>query len=826
VRSILFLGLACALFGACSADDDASPPGPVFKLAEGALEVRVETRPFRFVIADGARTVLASRDGGPRVTFDEYIVAPKGLPGWDGYEEVADPWATTDGAAIVEKSDKACKLRFTTNGGTVDLELAIDAGRVRVRANATGKSQNNAARAWNKSSLSFDFPNDEHVFGLGERYASVDHRGLSLYSWAEEAGLGAGENVPLNEKNPSPNGPSMTYFPVPFYLSSKGYGLHINTNYRSETHFGSEKPDTLRVAVSHTAFELVVYAQKDPLATLDAYTKDTGRPIVPPQWVFGPRRRVGRGSMVGTVPEWKAIRDNKIPTTALDDALHFLPAQSELGVEAELKTWTDTIHANGYKALCYYNPYVGKNKPVPATDYEYGKANNLFLKNEQGEPGITGFVSGTLLDVATIDLTNPKAVEWFHSLMKRSRDLGYDGWMHDVGEYVGRTWTASDGRKGTELHNIFPVLSVKAAHDFWQKERPGDYVYFNRSGYTGTQAYTPAVWGGDPEATFDETQGMPASLRGGLNLALVGVPYWGSDISGFKCFDTAPRDKEVFFRWSQLGAVSPIMMDQNACYAIPERKTKWNLWSDAESTQLYARMSQLHTRLQPYFLTLAREANLRGTPLMRHPFLYHPEEPEVWKTEDSFFLGPALYASPVVHRGVREKKAWLPPNRRYLDLVDDKVYAGGAVATIPAPLEKLPLLLVQRELLPMLDPTIDTLAPATDPSVVTLEKVADRLDVLVALAKGDKAHLTLVDGTELTAERVSGDAGATLPAAADETALASCDGCYLESKSGDVDRTRVTTQLMASTTITFKDLVLTAKGPSARRVRWDVRGLR
>jgi len=41
-----------------------------------------------------------------------------------------------------------------------------------------------------------------------------------------------------------------------------------------------------------------------------------------------------------------------------------------------------------------------------------------------------------------------------------------------------------------------------------------------------------------------------------------------------------------------------------------------------------------------------------------------------------------------------------------------------------------------------------------------------------------------------------------------------------------IDRTRVTTQLMASTSVTLKDLVLTAKGPSARRVRWDVRSLR
>lgn len=801
-------------------------PGPIFSLDDDAVHVTVETRPFRLTILDGTRSVLTSRDGGPAATFDDYVVGAKSLPGWDGYSADEDPWASANEATIVEQGPKSAKLRFALPGGTVDLEIVVAGAMVRLRSSATGNVNGDANRTWNKSAISFVFPADEHVFGLGERYASVDHRGLSLYSWAEEAGLGKGENTPRSESNPSPNGPSMTYFPVPFYLSNKGYGLHINTTYRSETHFGSEQPDLLRIAVNAPKFEIAVHVRSEPLAVLDSFTKETGRPITPPQWVFGPRRRVGHNSTVGGVPEWKAIRDHKIPTTALDDARHFLPARSEVGDEAALAQWTDTLHANGYKATCYYNPYVGKNKPVPSLDYDEGRAKGYFLKDETGEPGITGFYSGQVIDVATIDLTNPAAVDWFHSLLRRSRVLGYDGWMLDFGEYVKRTWTAFDGRKGDELHNVYPVLSAKAAHDFWQKERPGDYIYYNRSGYTGTQAFTPAVWGGDPEATFDETQGLPASLRGGLNLAMVGVPYWGSDISGFKCFDDAPRDKEVFFRWAELGAVSPIMMDQNACFSIFEPRTKWNLWSDAETTKLYADMSRLHTRLQPYFLTLAREANAKGVPLMRHPFLYFPNEPAAWTVEDAFFLGPALYVSPVVRRGAREKKTWLPPGRKYVDLADDRVYSSGDVA-IPAPLGKLPLLLVEGEILPMLDPTIETLAPATNPAVVTLDAVADRLDVMVALAKGGKASLTLVDGTELTAERLVADAGnpAMLSTAPNEAALSTCAGCALDAPSGDVRRTRVTTGLSLETDVTYNDLRLRAKGPLARRIRWDVRGL-
>ena len=82
------------------------------------------------------------------------------------------------------------------------------------------------------------------------------------------------------------------------------------------------------------------------------------------------------------------------------------------------------------------------------------------------------------------------------------------------------------------------------------------------------------MWSGDPEATFDDTQGLPAMLRGGLNLALSGVPYWGSDVGGFKCLTDALRDKEVLVRWYAVGALSPIMMDQDACVNPAEKRTK------------------------------------------------------------------------------------------------------------------------------------------------------------------------------------------------------------------------------------------------------------
>ncbi len=853
-----FLVPALATGLACSSD---TKPGgepltdDAIVLTSDSASVRVTLKPFTIAVLNGAgETVLESLPtgtstesdngsayGAPAATVDDFTIEPRLLPGWDGYTAAERPWRHAGSAEVLEQTPSSLTLNLSGTDVTARFEISMEGTRARFHFDAsTPKDPDTTyditpptaaklaqAGEFNKATFAFKSPLDEHFFGLGERYASLDHRGLSLYTWAEEGGIGIGENEPLSPTNPMPNGPSMTYFPVPFALSSSGYGIHVATTYRSEMHFASEREDAWRFAVNATEFDWVVYVNESPLDTLEQFTADTGRPVIPTPWVFGPRRRGGVNATRDGKEEIALLRELDIPMTAIDDAIHFLPANSHVGREDQLRAWTTRLHELGYKAICYNNPYIDATDEAAVDEFSYGKENSLLVVGPDGEPALTSFISGKLRRLATIDLTSPAGVSWFQQLLKRSLDLGYDGWMHDFGEYVPRDAVLSDGRRGEEVHNEYPVLSAKAAFDLLEKERPGDYLFFVRAGGTGTQAFTPAVWGGDPEATFDETSGLPASLRGGLGLSMSGVPYWGSDMTGFKCMTDAPLDKEIFIRWIQFGAVSPIMMEQNACLNVGgPKRTKWTLWSDEETPVLYGRYSRLHTRLLPYFMVLAKRAHEKGTPLTLHPFLLHPDSEEAWAVDDAFYVGPALYALPVVRRGQTERKSWLPPGR-YVDLDDYKAYSGGAVVTIPAPLEKLPLLLVENQILPLLDKSIQTLAPATDPNVVTPATVADRLDVLVALAPGGSAELTLDDGTRLRAERTSSDAGN--PDSLEQvavTSVADCAECFSSSAEGDVQRLRMNSALTGDSTLHLEDLVLTVEVASAsnapRRVRWDV----
>jgi sulfoquinovosidase len=826
-RATFVVALACALAPSFACEDEATP----VELGSGQVRVRVDLDPFTITIVDDrGREVLRSLSGGGTdaygsvaATRDDGPDTVKAIPGWDGYVPEERPWAHGRSARLTTREASHASFELPVAHGVIVVDVDASGARARIAVRARGAEN----AEWNKVALSFVLRPDEHFFGLGERYASIDHRGLSLYSWAEEGGAGKGEDAdPRAEGSLLPNGPSMTYFPVPFFLSSEGYAVHLTTTRRTENHLGSERSDAWRVAVNATELEAIVYVHSDPRASLDDFTRESGRPLVPARWVFGPRRRTGYDSMVGDVEEWRMLRLRHVPTTGLDDATHFLPARHELGREDVLREWVNTAHAFGYKVMAYNNPHVSTSEEAAHPDLEYGVAHDLLVKNSDGGLAETSFISGSPQTVATIDLTKPEAVAWFQELLGRTLALGYDGWMHDFGEYVRRSWRFADGRDGAAVHNEFPVLSARAAYDLLARERPGDFLFFVRSGYTGTQAYVPAVWGGDPEATFDATQGIPAMLRGGLSLGMSGVPVWGSDMTGFKCLTDFPYDKEMYLRWAELGAVSPIMMEQNACANPLGRREKWKLWNDDETVLVYAAMARLHTRLAPYFEVLAREAHTSGMPIMRHPFLLHPHEREAWTAESSFYLGPSLWAAPVVRRGETLKETWLPVGR-WVDLSDYRVYEGGARVAIPAPLAKLPLLLADGGIVPMLDPAIETLALATDPSVVSADRLDDRLDVLVALSAGREAHVILADGTELSARRVvsSGTPSGLSPVGADR--IESCDeGCVWEGPVGMVDRVRVTTPKSAVASIAHGDLVLEFRAPSARTIRWDVLRLR
>jgi len=218
-----------------------------------------------------------------------------------------EPWS--DAPEVIAAVEEPGRLTLTVEqaGERATVTFAAD----RFAARVVARSDGDAPRAW---TTAFAAGAEEGFLGFGERFNKTDQRGEDVFSYLEEGGLGTGEGEPEGPDNPFPHGALMTYYPVPFFLSTAGYGFWLDTTWRSEFNLASQRADAWRAWHSgpELAFEIYLPRAGDPrpwpYQIIDGFTEATGRPMLPPAWTFGPRRRISSGSTALDMPEIDAMR--------------------------------------------------------------------------------------------------------------------------------------------------------------------------------------------------------------------------------------------------------------------------------------------------------------------------------------------------------------------------------------------------------------------------------------------------------------------------------------------------------------------------------------
>ncbi len=190
-----------------------------------------------------------------------------------------------------------------------------------------------------------------------------------------------------------------------------------------------------------------------------------------------------------------------------------------------------------------------------------------------------------------------------------------------------------------------------------------------------------------------------------------------------------------------------------------------------------------------------------------------------------YYFGPSLYVAPVVSRGATTRTFWLPPGA-WVDWWTLAPVEGGTMVTRDAPLDTIPLYLESGGIVAMLDPSVVTLAPHTDPTVVGLADVTGTYDVRAAIDPAAGAgHTTLADGTVLDVSLGSGAVAlpASIPQAKDETSLSTCTACGLvESLPGGATHVRISVSGSNDEAIQAGALTLHHHAVGPLHVRWDV----
>lgn len=361
------------------------------------------------------------------------------------------------------------------------------------------------------------------------------------------------------------------------------------------------------------------------------------------------------------------------------------------------------VRALGYRLVLWISPWlVWDADPSPA--YRFCAEHGLLIRRADGSPYVHRLANSPTFVGSCLDFTNPATVAWWQGHLRRLIRMGVDGFKTDFGEQVPLDAIFHDGRTGATWHNAYPRLYNQVTSEALAAETHG--VLLARSAWHGSQPYS-AIWAGDQSSDFGPATGLPSVIIAGQNAGLSGFPFWASDIGGY--FGT-PSD-EVFVRWTQFGAFSPIMQIHGTGCREPWRFS-------AETLAIYRRYAQIHMDLLPYVYSSARRAVETGIPIMRALALEHPDDEGAWGdlAEHEYCFGDHLLVAPVYYGRDRFRHLYVPRGL-WRDFWTGEPVEGGRVHRVPAPLDTIPVLARAGALVPWLDPSADTCLLAEDPTI-------------------------------------------------------------------------------------------------------------
>jgi alpha-glucosidase (family GH31 glycosyl hydrolase) len=713
----------------------------------GDLRAVVETDPWSLSFVDGAGQPVASESAAMRIGF-------RTQAGWAG---------ATRAVSVAREADAVVAELETAVAGPLG-PMPDDRLRVRIAPGGPGNVSIEAspASAGGKTALGIGFATNatERFFGLGERPARVDHRGAERV----ETYVADGPYYPDPERQVlsafvPPQGyrqrDDATYFPIPWVLTSSGYGVLVENEETAYHDFTSGRqwsvevttaPDAPNASQSAPAdLRLRVFGGGSPAAALGRFTRHVGRQPAPAApWVWGAWFQPG-GSLDAQLEQLDKLRRADAPVSVMQTYLHYLPCGDQVGRQGEERRRVDAFHARGTAVTTYFNPMI-------CADYQprfdEAAAAGALATRADGSPYTYAYRSSpqNSFDVGQFDFSAPAGRELYARLLGEAVADGHDGWMEDFGEYTPLDSHYANGMDGTRMHNLYPTQYHCAAYDFVRAQsRP--VVRFQRSGFTGSARCAQVVWSGDPTVGWD-FDGLASQVKAGLSIGLSGISTWGSDIGGFFALGTRSLTDELLTRWVQFGAVSPVMRMQRNGVAVPAKERPQA--EDDDQIENWRRYAKLHTRLYPYLEAADRVYRRTGLPIMRHLALVHPTDEQSRAREDEYLFGPDVLAAPVIEPGATERALYLPPGRWVdfwralsyrrergdLRLGRARVLAGRREATVPAPLTELPMMVRAGSVLPLLPADVDTLAdygPGAD--AVPLSKRRGRLD-LIAFPRG------------------------------------------------------------------------------------------
>ena len=483
----------------------------------------------------------------------------------------------------------------------------------------------------------FSLSPDEKIYGCGESFTGFNKRGQKIVMWADDANGGQNEAM---------------YKPIPFFMSSRGYGLFMHTSSPVTCDFGKYYNGISSLMIGDDEVDLFIFLG-EPKDILNEYTTLTGKAAMPPLWSFGFwMSRITYFSEDEGRAVVNKLRENRIPA----DVLHFDTGWFETDWRCDYqfsktrfkdaaKMMADFLKMGIHTSLWQLPYFVPKNTLFPEI-IEKG----LFVKDSKGN---------LPYEDAVIDFSNPAAVTWYQDKIAGLLRQGVSVIKADFGEAAPKDGLYYSGRTGFYEHNLYPLRYNKVVADITRQVN-NETILWGRSAWAGSQRY-PVHWGGDPANT---NTAMSATLRGGLSMGLSGFSFWAHDIGGF----VQKKPEDIYRRWTPFG----MLTSHTRSHGTPPTEP-WEYGQDFMDAFRLA--DEMRYKLMPYIYAQAKDCTERGLPMTRALFIEYPDDPGSWLIDNEYLFGSSMLVAPLFEN-VTKRDVYLPPGQ-WIDYQTGETYTGG-----------------------------------------------------------------------------------------------------------------------------------------------------
>lgn len=488
----------------------------------------------------------------------------------------------------------------------------------------------------------------ECIYGFGEKFTTFVKNGQNVETWNSDGGTCCDQS----------------YKSIPFYISSRGYGVFVNSSDKVSYEIASDTVSKVSFTVPGEKLEYFVIGGENLEEVISNYTTLTGKPALPPAYTFGLWLTTSFTTKYDeeTVTSFiDGMAEREIPLQVFHFDCFWMKEFEWCNFEWDTRQFPDPpamlkrLKAKGLEICVWINPYIAQRSKL----FDEGKKNGYFIKNLDGsvfqcdmwQPGM-----------AIVDFTNPDACKWYADKLRKLCEMGVDCFKTDFGERIPTNVKYFDGSDPIAMHNYYTYLYNKAVFNVL-KEYYGENkaCLFARSATVGGQKF-PVHWGGDCSAEYTS---MAETLRGGLSLCASGFGYFSHDMSGFE----ATATPDIYKRWAAFGLLSThSRLHGNSSYRVP-----WLF--DDESVDVLRFFTKLKGKLMPYIWAQANKTSTVGVPMMRAMVIDFADDPACLYLDRQYMFGDNLLVAPIFNdEGTAE---FYVPSGIWTDIISGKKYEGG-----------------------------------------------------------------------------------------------------------------------------------------------------